>query len=189
MNNKEFLDFAKIVGKLKLIKRSGWLYRKIPNPESLADHSFRAALLGMVLSDYQKLDTEKIMRMLLIHDIEEAIIGDIMAVTKEKIDKELLREKQNKALKEIFSHLPENLKNKYISLWEEMEEGETKESKFCKDIDKLEMMIQVAEYENMDKDNKEKLDVFWEREDINVPQRIDEIVKIYEELRKQRDLK
>jgi len=189
MKEKDFLEFAKIVGELKKIPRTGWKERKIKNPESVADHSFRTALLGMVLSDSEKLDTEKIIRMLLLHDIEESVSGDITAIYKSKMNKTYLRKNQTRAMKKVLLPLPKDLRNKYLSLWMEMEEGKTLEAKYCKDIDKLEMMIQASDYEREDETNKKKLDVFWSRKDINAPYRIESIIKIYEKLRKERGIK
>lgn len=191
MKEKDFIEFARMVGKLKSIKRAGWVDRKVTNPESVADHSFRATLIGMILSDLEKLNTEKVMRMLILHDIEESVTGDIMAIDKVKMNKEELHNNQIRAIEKILSPLPESLKKSYISIWKEMEEGLTQEAKFCKDVDKLEMMIQTDDYEREDVSNKEKLRPFWSRElrDINIPKRVDSIIKIYKELEKERGIK
>jgi len=189
MNEKDILEFARTLGKLKTNKRTGWKIRGISNCESVADHLFRAAVVGMVLSDIKKLDTEKILRMLFLHELEETVTGDIDALTKEKMNRAELRKLQIKALEKALSPLPKNIIKRYVSLWREVEEDKTLEAKFCKDIDKLEMMIQAYDYEKEDENNREKLKVFWTREDINAPHRIDFLIKIYEELRKQRGLK
>jgi putative hydrolase of HD superfamily len=191
MKEKDFIEFARMVGKLKSIKRAGWIDREVTNPESIADHSFRATLIGMTLSDLEKLNTEKVMRMLILHDIEESVTGDIMAIDKVKMNKEELHNNQIRAIENILSPLPESLKKSYISIWKEMEEGLTQEAKFCKDVDKLEMMIQADDYEREDISNKEKLRPFWSRElrDINIPKRVDSIIKIYKELEKERGIK
>jgi len=187
MKEKDFIEFARTVGKLKRIPRTGWKEKGVKYPESIADHSFRTAVLGMVLSDSEKMDTEKIMRMLLLHDIEESVSGDINAIYKAKMNKRYLKNKQERALQVVYSSLPKYLRNKYLSLWKEMEECKTKEAKFCKDVDKLEMMIQASDYENEDKRNRRKLSDFWSEKfkDINAPQRVESIVKIYEELKKE----
>ncbi|OGI12603.1 hypothetical protein A3K64_00945 [Candidatus Micrarchaeota archaeon RBG_16_36_9] len=187
MKEKDFIEFARTVGKLKRIPRTGWKIKKIKNPESVADHSFRTALLGMVLSDLENMNTEKIMRMLLLHDIEESVSGDINAVYKAKMNKEYLKEKQERALQVVYSSLPGNLRNEYLSLWKEMEECKTREAKFCRDVDKLEMMIQASDYEDEDKRNRKKLSEFWSEKfkDINVPKRVESIVKIYKELKRE----
>ncbi|MFH1229244.1 MAG: HD domain-containing protein [Candidatus Aenigmatarchaeota archaeon] len=190
MDEKDVLKFAKTVGKLKEIKRAGWVKRNIPDPESVADHSFRAALLGMVLSDDEGLDTEKVMRMLLLHDLEESVTGDIPHPQKLKMDKEKLKAMQEGAIKEALSPLSAKLRERYFSIWKEMEEETSQEAKFCKDVEKLEMLMQVDDYQRKSKENKDKLNAFWEEaKNINdVPRRIASVIKVYEELRRQRGI-
>ena len=189
MKEKDILEFARTLRKLKTNKRTGWRIRGIPNCESVADHLFRSAVIGMVLSDIEKLDTEKILRMLFLHELEETVTGDIDALAKEKMNRAELRKIQIEALEDALSPLPKSIREQYISLWKEVEEDKTLEARFCKDIDKLEMMIQAYEYGMENENNKEKLKDFWTREDINAPHRVDLLIKIYEKLRKQRDLK
>jgi putative hydrolases of HD superfamily len=188
MKEKDVIEFAKTVGKLKEIKRAGWVRRGIPDPESIADHSFRAALLGMVLSDSEGLDTEKVMRMLLLHDLEESVTGDIPHPQKLKMDRQKLKAMQEGAINQALSKLPSDLKEMYVSIWKEMEEEKSEEAKFCKDVEKLEMLMQVDDYQRKSKENKDKLNAFWkEAADIrDVPRRIDSIINIYKKLEGER---
>jgi putative hydrolases of HD superfamily len=189
MNENYVIEFARTLGKLKELKRAGWTKRHIPNPESVADHSYRAAVLGMVLSDKYGLNTEKIMRMLLIHDLEEAITGDIPHPEKIKMCKEKVREMQTNAINEVLSPLPTDLKERYALIWKEMEDGKTQEANFCRDVEKLEMFIQVDEYQRQSKENRERLSAFWEEAESikDVPRRTDSLIEIYEELVRNRE--
>ena len=187
MNEKKFLEFTKIVGKLKRIQREGFKMYKIKDSESVADHSFRTTILGMLLADIENLNTEKIMRMLLLHDIQESLTGDIPSIYKEKMP-EKSKEIETDAIKKTLSVLPENLKEKYLSLWKEMEDEKTLEAKFCNDMDKLERMLQVLEYEKEQPEKRKDLEIFWSREDLNKPKNFPFLIKIYEELRKEREL-
>lgn len=182
MDNEDIINFAKELGKLKKIKRTGWKTRGIKDPESIADHSFRTAVLGMLLSDLEGLDTEKVVRMLLLHDIQEAVSGDITSVEKEKMP-DNGRSIEEDSIRKILSYLPEKLKEKYLSLWEEMENSKTREAKFCKDMDKLEMMIQLTEYEKEQPEREDILKIFWEREDLNTPKHTDSLIKLYKDLK------
>ena len=75
---KNLVDFLKIIGKLKTLKRKGWIERKITNEiESVADHSFRLGILSIIFADVLGLDSVKSIKMSLIHDIPESIVGDI----------------------------------------------------------------------------------------------------------------
>jgi Predicted hydrolases of HD superfamily len=71
------LDFFKTAVNLKKIQRKGWKDKlSISNPESVADHSYSMAIMGMFISDLENYDTEKIIKMILLHDLAESEIGD-----------------------------------------------------------------------------------------------------------------
>jgi putative hydrolase of HD superfamily len=71
-------DFLKTTIKLKTVPRQGWINKLgIKDPESVADHCYSMAVMAMVFSDLKKLDTEKIIKMTLLHDLAEAITGDL----------------------------------------------------------------------------------------------------------------
>lgn len=155
------LDFGRIAGKLKRIKRKGWLtVASIENSESVADHTFRTAILAMCISDLKRLDMDKLVRMALLHDVHEALIGDYDHCDKEQMGESELRNVEDKAIKRVFSALPESLREKYIRLSLEFQRQETAEAKLVKQIDLLEMLIQAAEYEEEGYD-REKLQTFW----------------------------
>ncbi|MEM5772607.1 MAG: HD domain-containing protein [Candidatus Aenigmatarchaeota archaeon] len=93
--NEELIEFFKTIGKLKKIERTGWVTNVgIENPESVAEHSFRSAVLCMIFSDIKKLDTEKMVRMALIHDLAEALIGDWDNFAKKKLGLEKIETKR-----------------------------------------------------------------------------------------------
>ncbi|WP_457743107.1 HD domain-containing protein, partial [Thermococcus sp.] len=76
------LDLLLELGNLKRLPRTGWLLRGVPNPESIADHSFRVALITLFLADELKargveVNTEKALKIALLHDIGETRITDI----------------------------------------------------------------------------------------------------------------
>lgn len=137
-------DFFYLASELKKTPRKGWKIKaKIEHPESVADHSYCTAVMAMVLSDSQNLDTEKIIKMALLHDLAEAITGDFTPDEITKADKNIV---ENEAMFEIFSKLPENIANKYKTIWKEYCDNTSKESILLHDIDKLEMAIQAAKY-------------------------------------------
>lgn len=159
---KEIVEFSRIVGQLKKVERTGWGMRVgIKNAESVADHTFRAALMAMVIADLKKLDTEKMIRMALLHDLGEAIIGDWDAL-QTKIDGRIeeKQRKENEAFRKILSLLPKELEKEYAKIWEDLVEGESPESKLFKQVDRLEVLLQAGEYEKEGYD-KEKFAAFW----------------------------
>ncbi|MBI2326917.1 HD domain-containing protein [Candidatus Curtissbacteria bacterium] len=153
------IKFAQIVGKLKTTKRTGWVNAGIKNPESVAEHSYRLAVLCMILGDQLKLNTEKIVRMALIDDLAESVVGDLVIKRGNKTigDKGKKFQLEEKAIKEIFSNIDNG--QEYVSLWQEAQAGDSKEFQVLKQLDKLEMAMQALEYE--DQIESKKLDEFW----------------------------
>ncbi len=152
-------DFFYIVSELKKIPRKGWKNKAgIERPESVADHSFGTAIMAMVLSDSNKLNTEKIVKMAILHDLAESITGDFMPDEISKHNKTIA---ESDAMKEILSTLPELLAKKYKLIWKEYLEGVSEEAILLHEIDKLEMAIQAAKYSS-EGFSKEKLGLFVE---------------------------
>jgi putative hydrolase of HD superfamily len=155
------LDFLEIVGKLKTTKRSGWVSQlSIQNPESVADHSYRCALMAIVLTYDQEIDKNKVVQMLLLHDIQEAITGDYDSIEKKRIGRKQVRNQQANAIQQVTSLLPELQKERYLTLWQEYEKKTTPEAAIANDIDKIEMLIQALEYEKQGYETS-KLNTFW----------------------------
>lgn len=140
------LDFALVLGNLKKQKRTGWVRESVPNPESVAEHSFRMAVLVMILAPKVGADSAKAMKMALIHDIGEAETGDIVTTRGTQIQSNLQSkiENERRALVQIFNLIDSD---EYIHLFDEFEENKTREAMLVKQIDKLEMAIQALEYE------------------------------------------
>jgi putative hydrolases of HD superfamily len=176
------LNFAFILGKLKTLKRTGWIDYGVPNPESVAEHSFRTAILAMVLAPKVGADENKVVRMALMHDVGEAEIGDIVTCkgTKElsNFSEKLVAER--KAFRNILS-LVEIEDEERIRLFAELEENKTKEARLVNQIDKLEMAIQAYEYE---KKYKLNLQDFFDNADAKLVD--SELQRIFKEILKLR---
>ena len=152
------LDFFKIAANLKMVQRQGWIDKlSIKNPESVADHIYSMAIIGMVLSDSQKYNTEKILKMILLHDLAESITGDFIPGQKSKEEKIIL---ENNTIEKILAHLPENLQKQYSHLWNEYQKNDSKEAHFVHQIDKLEMALQAKIYSKQNNSLKDFLAFF-----------------------------
>ncbi|MGD8707661.1 MAG: HD domain-containing protein [Nitrosopumilaceae archaeon] len=152
------LDFFKSSANLKNISRQGWIDKlSITNPESVADHTFSMAMIGMVLSDSKNHNTEKILKMILLHDLAETEIGDITPEKKPKNEKMIL---ENKAIKDILGNLPKSLQIQYLKIWDEYQENKSSDAKFVHQIDKFEMALQAKIYQKQV--GVEKTKVFFE---------------------------
>ena len=140
--------------RLKVTKRTGWMEYGVTSPESVADHSYSTALLSMILSDLQRLDTLKVLRMALIHDLAESKTGDLTPRQKTSI----YGEKEANAMEEILDTLPEETRRLYHDAWREYKENTSPEARLVHNTDKLDMLYQAREYEK----KGYKLDQFWE---------------------------
>ncbi len=159
----DLLNFISEIGKLKDLERTGWVLNSVKKPESVSDHSFRLAIMAMLYSKKLGLDTEKCIKMALIHDMQEIYTRDIATKPKEKDQIVSNKEKaklENQASVKLFSKLPNKFKQEMISLWSEFSEQKSKESLLIFDLDKIETLLQVLEYKKA-KRTKEDLGEFF----------------------------
>lgn len=152
------LNFFKTAANLKNIPRQGWVDKlSVSNPESVADHSYSMAIIGMVMSDIKNYDSEKILKMILLHDLAESKTGDLVPG---QISKERKTALENNAFCQITDMLPDALKSQYMKIWIEYQESTSPESKLVHQMDKLEMALQAKAYQNNGHDY-EKLESFF----------------------------
>lgn len=130
---------------LKDEKRTGWQLRNIDEPESVAGHSWGTAFLTLKFVPEQ-LDSERVLKMAICHDIAEAEIGDV-AKRAVDADQEISDEEKEKLEKETVEKYSEGLEEGLIGLWSEYEERETEEAQFVKDMDLIDMCLQALKYE------------------------------------------
>lgn len=144
MNDYKFSNLIDYILKLKNIKRTGWISKaKILKAESVADHSYSLTALSMVFSDLLGLDTEKVMKLCIIHDLAESIIGDYMPEEISVLEKHI---KEDNAMKVIISSFPSKIAILYSDLWKEYTLNQTKEVHLVKQLDKIEMFLQANQY-------------------------------------------
>ncbi len=135
------------LGNLKRLPRTGWLLRGVPNPESVAEHGYRVALITMFLADELKskgveIDVEKALKIALLHDVGEARITDIPLPAQKYFDKV---GGEIRALEDMLKVTGRG--EEYLSLFREYEEELSLEGKLVKFADRFEMLIQAFEYE------------------------------------------
>lgn len=116
--------------------------------ESSADHSWRLALMAFVVAEELKLniDLKHAVKLALIHDIAEAVTGDIddTLIAEGKITREEKQKCEIQAIKKLANTLPPKIGKEIYSLWKEFEEGLTKEAKFIRALDKLETLSHLV---------------------------------------------
>lgn len=137
-------EFFNIILELKKTQRKGWKEKAgIQHPESVADHTYGVSVLAMVFADKYGMNSEKLLKMALLHDLAESVTGDFLPHEISKESKHLV---ESQSLTEILSHLPPSLSENYRVIWEEYEECKSRESLLIHDLDKLEMALQAAKY-------------------------------------------
>ncbi len=143
-------DFLSLIAQLKRVRRTGWVLEGVPDAESVADHSWGMLLLLMLAFEHHDpevdgpLDRERAMRLAVVHDLQEAITGDLV-VGKSPLDltKEEKRRREDEAEQKILAlGGPSDL----AALWDEYREGTTLEARLVKDCDRLEMGLQAVGY-------------------------------------------
>ncbi|XP_022756522.1 HD domain-containing protein 2-like isoform X3 [Durio zibethinus] len=144
------IDFLTLCHRLKTTKREGWVRRDVQNPESIADHMYRMGIMALIASDIPGIDRDKCVKMAIVHDIAEAIVGDI--TPSDGISKAEKSRREREALDHMCKLLGGGSRAKEIGeLWMEYEENSSSEAKIVKDFDKVcrvEMILQALEYEN-----------------------------------------
>lgn len=140
MQSKEILKFFFEMGQLSRVKREGWRLLGIQEPESVAEHSLRAAQIGWVLAKLEGYSNpHEVAAMLIFHDIGECRIGDI-----HKLANRYISADEERAVEEQVSRLGEAGKD-VLALWHGIESQKTQAGIIAKDADLLDLAVQARE--------------------------------------------
>lgn len=164
---------------LKTIPRMGWRVRGVTGGESVADHSYAVALIGMLLADRMKLeiDVEKVLRISLLHDLPEHMLGDIHAPASKFLGENEKETAELRILENLFADLEEGAR--YIELWKEFAGRTSIEGRLVRAADKIEMFTQAFQYEAA---GSRMLDDFWDYVDNTRDFEFEEVERLFEEL-------
>ena len=130
-------------GMLKRVARSGWWTEKVANPESVADHTFRAAVIAFILAKMEGLDDESANRICtaaVFHDMHETRLLDLNKITARYI--EVTRELELKVERAQVEGMEPKIKNSILKTLK----LSTREHTIMKDADYLECAFQAKEY-------------------------------------------
>lgn len=139
------VDLAHLVEGLKREPRRGWLRFGLPRPESVADHSWRLAFLAFVAGSAPGLDCGRCVRLALVHDVAECVVGDITPscgvpkAEKHAREKAAVARMRDMLGAAAWAAVGADLE----ALWTEYEECSSPEALLVKDLDKLEMILQA----------------------------------------------
>lgn len=144
MNEEEAtIGFLHEVGHLKNTQRAGWLLAGVRNPESVAEHSFRVAVIAYVIALLEGADANRAAVLALFHDVPEARSTDLHSVAKPWIDTRA----DEDIVETQTEHLPRSLSDPIRGLTAEFNAKVSLEARCAKDADKLECLLQAREYQ------------------------------------------
>lgn len=133
------LAFLRSAERLKHTTRSAWT--STGRQESVAEHSWRLALMCIVLGRrFPSVDIGRVLRMCIVHDLGEAIHGDIPAPEQDPAHGKAAQERLD--ILDVTSPLPDTERDGIVALWEEYEAAATPEARLAKGLDKLETILQ-----------------------------------------------
>lgn len=141
MANKNIISFFYEMGQLARVKREGWRLLGVEHPESVADHTLRAAQIGWVLAHMEGYkDPNEVAAILLFHDIGETRIGDI-----HKLANRYVQADESRAVQEQVARL-DSIGEIVLDFWEQIESRSTPAGRLAKDADLLELAVRAREY-------------------------------------------
>ncbi|KAI9797913.1 MAG: hypothetical protein M1825_005682 [Sarcosagium campestre] len=160
------VPFFHMLTRLKTTKREGWRRFNITDGESISDHMYRMALITMFAppSLSARLDIARCTKMALVHDMAELLVGDITPV--DNISKQEKSRRESTTMDYLTTSLLGNVGGGVAgedirAVWEEYETGDTLESKFVHDVDKVELLLQMLEYEQASGANTDLGEFAW----------------------------
>ncbi|KAM0718670.1 hypothetical protein Q7P37_005741 [Cladosporium fusiforme] len=146
------IPFFHMLERLKTTKREGWRRFGLNHAESIGDHMYRMAIITLMCPPAlaSRLDLSRCTRMALVHDMAEALVGDITpmdnVVKSEKSRREA--ETMDYFCEQLLGKVGGGLAGEEIKkVWWEYELDETLEAHFVHDVDKMELLLQMVEYE------------------------------------------
>ncbi|XOB42600.1 MAG: HD domain-containing protein [Candidatus Nealsonbacteria bacterium] len=146
MNINKITNFFFEIATLRRLTRS---HRQMIQEvsDNISDHSFRVAIIGMILASLELCNENKVLKMCLFHDVAETRIGDANFINKQYVD---LHEEE--AQKDQMKGLP--IANEILKVLQEYKQRKSKEAIVAKDADLLDQMVLQQEYFYKDEENR-----------------------------------
>jgi putative hydrolase of HD superfamily len=132
------VDFLFEMGNIRFIER---MWRRFLRDDfaNLAEHHFRMFWIAMIIASHEKnVDTGKIAKMVLVHDIAESRAGDVDYLARQYVERN-----EKLAIKDMLGDT--SIEKEFYEIWDEYETRESLESKIVKDADNLDIDFELAE--------------------------------------------
>lgn len=182
------LPFFHLLERLKTTKREGWRRFGIVHGESISDHMYRMSILTMLAppSLSSRVNIPHCTKMALVHDMAEALVGDITPV--DPISKEEKSRRESETMDYLCQRLLGNVGGglsgtEIRKVWQEYEDNETLEAKYVHDIDKMELLLQMMEYERSQEGKLDVGEFTWVATKITLPEIKEWAEQVFEERR------
>lgn len=146
------MSFIFEAGVLKRAARTGWWFAGVKQPESIADHSFRTALIGLMLAAMEGADPARVSMLCVLHDTQETRITDIPHIAK----RYLTAAPNTTITADQVAAGPPAVADLITAAVAEYEAGETLEAIVARDADKLECLVQAVEYRHQGINNVQR---------------------------------
>jgi putative hydrolase of HD superfamily len=145
------LEFLRATEKLKVTHRSA--YTSDGSPESVAEHSWRVCVMALALqNELRDVNLGKLLAMCVVHDLGEAISGDVPAPEQARrlaADPRATKSAaERRDLLTLVAPLPESTRASIVALWDEYEAASSAEARVAKALDKLETILQHTQGKN-----------------------------------------
>lgn len=135
-------NFLFEMGMLKRAKRTGWWIAGVKDPESIAEHSFRTAIIGSVLAMMEGADPARVALMCVFHDSQETRVGDIPHIGRRYLTSAANETVTADQTANTHPAVQEGIR----AVIDDYEHGQGLEVIIAHDADKLECLLQAVEY-------------------------------------------
>lgn len=168
LNVDDLLTLIHSAERLEALPRTGWITCGVTHPESIAAHSYNVTLIALWIADHieQEVDTEKVLRMALLHDMGESLLTDLPAPVKHLIGIEQVRKAEHQCAHTILKHAPP----KWGEAYDSHADRTQLEARILKAADTIQMLAKSLQYRQQ---HRGDVSQFWDtkgpRQDFGIP--------------------
>lgn len=163
MSELNFLELFRNINDIKHKEREGWKKHGVEGVrDTIASHSFGTAIIGWIVAEKHGRDSDRMVKMLLIHDLIMAHIPDVTPDDEEYDSK---REMEMAKAEELISKMPEEIQDEFEDLFNEFQAEQTDFARIARESDKIETILQSIVYsEDLQEDIDQEFLEFYEEE-------------------------
>ena len=163
MTELNFLELFRDINEIKHKEREGWKKHGVEAPrDTIASHSYGAAIIGWIVAEKHGMDSDRMVKMLLVHDLIMAHIPDVKPEDKGYESKKSM---EMEKADELIQRMPGEIREEFRELFEELQAEETEFSQVANESDKIDTILQSLLYsEQLEENISEEFINFYEEE-------------------------